>query len=325
MDYKDYYKILGVKKNAAEEEIKKAYRKLAAKYHPDVNPDNKVAEKKFKDIQEAYEVLKDPEKKKLYDRVGVNWKQYQRSGGRAEDFDWSKWARRPSNGRQQQYQGDFSNIFGGGGFSDFFEGLFGGGFRQAMGGNRSAFGGAFRGMSQAQPGKDIEAEIKISLKESYLGVTSSFEFKGQRLKVKIPKGIKDGQRLKLRGKGYPGMYGGPQGNLYIKVNIRRDERFERQGDDLYCSQEVDLYTMLLGGKIKIQTLTGAINLTVSPDTQNDKLLRLKGLGMPAFKGEGQGDLYVRLKVVLPTQLRQEERKVFEQLAKRNSDSFKTNS
>ncbi len=312
MDYKDYYKILGVSKKADASEIKKAYRKLASKLHPDVNPDNAEAEKKFKDVQEAYEVLKDSEKRSLYDKVGSNWKQYQQSGGRAEDFDWSRWTSQPGGFHQStQFQGDIGDIFGRG-FSDFFEGLFGG----RMGGAQRTARSPFGGMWNAQrPGQDVEAELKISLQEAYSGSTRSFELNGQQMRVKIPRGIRDGQKLKLKGKGYSGAGGGNSGDLYLIVKIIPDARFERKDDNLYVNQTIDLYAMVLGGKIHVPTLSGSLKLTIPAGSQNDKLMRLKGQGMPVFKSDKFGDLFVRLKVKLPTHLSSEEKELFEKLAK----------
>lgn len=306
MEYKDYYDILGVGKTASGDEIKKAYRKLAAKHHPDVNPDDKSAEKKFKDVQEAYEVLKDPEKRKLYDQVGSNWKQYQRAGGRAENYDWSQWAGQNGGGKQYHYQGDmgsFGDMFGAG-FSDFFETIFGRGF------------GPFQsGFQQRQRGRDLEAELSISLNEARLGGKRQISLDGHRMEVKIPKGIKSGQRLKLKGKGQSSP-GGSAGDLYLKINIQKEELFERKDDDLYTTVWVDLYTMLLGGEIHIPTLDGRLKMKIQPCTQNEKLMRLKGQGMPRLKDrKSYGDLYVRLKVKLPERLVQDEVKAFEKLAK----------
>jgi len=322
MDYKDYYKILGVSKTASQSDIKKAYRKLAARYHPDVNPDDKGAEKKFTDVQEAYEVLSDPEKRKWYDKVGANWKQYQQAGGRPEDFNWAQYAQQGRPGGQStqyEFHGDIGDIFGGG-FSDFFENIFGGmaGARgRTRQQRRSPFETRFR--QQARPGRDIEAELEINLDEAYRGSTRRFELNGQKVRVKIPRGIKDGQRLKLKGKGYAGSGGGASGDLYLKVSIRPHSKFDRNGDDLYTDVSVDLYTMLLGGKIVVPTMGGSIKLSIPEGTQNDKLMRLKGQGMPKFKSdEDFGDLYVRLKVKLPSKLTSEEKEVFERLSQKSS-------
>lgn len=323
MEYKDYYKILGVNKNASKSDIKKAYRKLAAKYHPDVNPDDKSAHKKFTDVQEAYEVLSDPEKKKWYDKVGANWKQYQQAGGRPEDFNWNQYAqqgraRTRDGGSQYEFHGDIGDIFGGG-FSDFFENIFGGmagagGTRQQR---RSPFETRFR--QQVRPGRDIEAELEINLNEAYNGSTRRFELNGQRVRVKIPKGIKDGQRLKLKGKGYPGSGGGQHGDLYLKIKVRPHDTFERRGNDLHADVYVDLYTMLLGGKATIPTMGGgSVKISIPGGTQNGKLMRVKGQGMPVFKSESSyGDLYVRIMAKLPTKLSAEEKELFEHLSKKH--------
>ncbi|HKJ34905.1 MAG TPA: J domain-containing protein [Balneolales bacterium] len=324
MEYKDYYKILGVGKDASKSEIKKAYRKLAAKYHPDVNQDDKNAQKKFTDVQEAYEVLSDPEKRKWYDKVGANWKQYQQAGGRPDDFDWSRYAQQGQGrtaggpGTHYEFHGDIGDIFGSGGFSDFFENIFGGmsGARGARQKRRSPFDTYYRQRQRA--GRDIEAEIIIGLQEAYSGSSRSFELNGQQMRVKIPRGIKDGQRLKLKGKGNPGFGGGPSGDLYLRIKIQPNDKFERKGDDLYSDVPVDLYTMLIGGKIVVPTIGGSIKLTIPEGTQNGKLMRLKGQGMPKFGSDNEyGDLYVKLMVKLPTKLSREEKEMIKRISQKH--------
>ena len=311
MDYKDYYKTLGVSKNASQDEIKKAYRKLAGKYHPDVNQNDKKAEQRFKEIQEAYEVLKDPEKRKLYNRVGTNWKQYQRAGGNADNFDWSQFAGQ-QGGRRYATQEDFNDFFGGG-FSDFFEtlfGRFGGGNRQ-----RSPFGSSFTsGAAATRKGRDLEAKLDVTLQEAFSGSTRVFTLNGEQVRVKIPAGISDGKRLKLKGKG-EGNSGNSRGDLYLRINIKPDDRFERRGDDLYINVNVDLYTMVLGGTVHVPTFNGSIKLNIPAGTENDKLMRLKGQGMPKLgQTNSRGDLYVRLKVKLPACLTNREKELFKELA-----------
>ncbi len=315
MDYKDYYKSLGVSKSASQDEIKKAYRKLAAKYHPDVNQGDQKSEKKFKEISEAYEVLKDPEKRKLYNRVGSNWKQYQQTGGNADNFDWSQFAGQQGRGRYTS-QDDFSEIFGGG-FSDFFETLFGR-FGTSGSGRRSSFGSAFSSAA-AKTGRDMEANLEVTLQEAFSGSTRAFTVNGEQVRVKIPGGISDGKRLKLKGKGERSAVNNSRGDLFLRVRIKADDRFERQGDDLYTNVDVDLYTMILGGTVHVPTFSGSIKLNVPPGTENDKLMRLKGQGMPKLgQNNTRGDLYVRLKVKLPGHLTSREKELFKKLSEQRT-------
>ncbi|MEX0994050.1 MAG: J domain-containing protein, partial [Balneolaceae bacterium] len=289
MEYKDYYKIMGVDRDASQKEIKKQYRKLASEYHPDKNPDDPKAEKKFKELGEAYEVLKDPEKRKLYDRVGSDWKKYQQAGHSANDFDWSRYTGQGTGrgrGRGQQYRVnmDFEDLFGGqqrqqgrGGspFSSFFETLFGGG----------GFGGAqqqtYRQAGrQSRGGQDTVASVEISIKEAYQGTKKQFRINGERVNVKIPAGIRDGKKLKLKGKGNVSL-SGQRGDLYLKVNIRKDDNYEVRGNDIYHDHPIDLYTAVLGGETRVETLEGKVKLSIPAGTQGGKLFRLSGLGMPS--------------------------------------------
>ena len=315
MNYKDYYNILGVSKNATADDIKKAYRKMATKYHPDKNPGDKVAEEKFKDINEAKEVLSDPEKRKLYDRFGKDWQHYKDAGAQG-GFDWSKYARQQQRGqRSYTYQGgfeDLGDIFGGsggasssGGFSDFFETLFG---------SRYAGAGAGRGAHTRRPrGQDATAEITITLKEAYTGTSPQFIIDDQTIKLNIKPGVKDGQKLKLKGKGHNG------GDLYITVHVKEDPHYRRENNDLYVDVPVDLYTAILGGKAEVDTLKGKIKLDIPAETPNGKTLRLKGLGMPVYTRPGHfGNLYARIMVQLPKKLSKKERDLFEKLRKLRS-------
>lgn len=314
MDYKDYYKTLGVSKSASQDEIKKAYRKLAAKYHPDVNQGDQKSEKKFKEISEAYEVLKDPEKRKLYNRVGSNWKQYQQTGGNADNFDWSQFAGQQGQQRQGRYttQDDFSEFFGGG-FSDFFETIFGR-FGGSGGGRRSPFGSSYSGAA-VKAGRDMEANLEVTLQEAFSGSTRAFTVNGEQVRVKIPAGISDEKRLKLKGKGERSTVNNSRGDLFLRIKIKPDDRFERRGDDLYTNVDVDLYTMILGGTVHVPTFSGSIKLNVPADTENEKLMRLKGQGMPKLSQKNtRGDLYVRLKVKLPGHLTSREKELFKKLA-----------
>lgn len=293
MDYKDYYKILGVEKTASTAEIKKAFRKLAVKYHPDKNSGNKASEEKFKEISEANEVLSDPEKRQKYDTLGADWKQREQQ---QEEFN-----RQRQSGRSQQRTYSYGNDdFGGaGGFSDFFE---------------SVFGGGYGGSQAAQKGGDYRAEAEISLEEAYAGTTRLIEVAGEKLQMKFKPGTKDKQELRIKGKGAHGKNSGARGDIYITVHIPPHPHFERKENDLYCETPVDLYTLLLGGKATIRTLKGIIKIDIPKETDNGKTLRLKGMGMPVFGKENTfGDLYAKMKVMLPKNLSQEEIKLVEQL------------
>lgn len=314
MEYKDYYQTLGVSKSASQEEIKKAYRKLARKYHPDVNPDDPNAEEKFKDINEAYQVLSDEEKRQKYDRFGSQWKQYQQRGGRAEDFDWSQWATRGQPGGAQYRtvsQQEFEQMFGGGlgGFSDFFETLFGG-----MGGVRSSRRSTRQPRAQEfQGGRDIEHTVQISLEEAFNGTTRLLSFEdGRRIEAKIPAGVKTGSKIRLSGQGAEGPRGA--GDLYLKVDVLEHSKFSRDGDDLRIDQPVDLFTALLGGEVRVSTIDKTVQLTVPPGSDSGKTFRLKGLGMPRLGSkEKRGDLYVSLQIQVPKNLSAEQKKKFKEL------------
>lgn len=309
MEYKDYYKVLGVSKNATQDEIKKAYRKLALKYHPDKNKGNKEAEEKFKEANEANEVLSDPEKRKKYDELGENWKYYQQSGGQ-QDFDWSQYANQ--GGGQTYYStGDFGDSFGGSGFSDFFETLFGQGFGGSQ--TRSRRGGSAR--RAKMKGDDLSAEMSITLDDAYKGAEKFFDLDGQSIKLKIKPGISDGQSLKLTGKGSPGYNGGSPGDLILKIHVLSDPIFERKGDDLYTTLRVDLYTAVLGGKAPLITFKGTININIPKESQNGKVLRLQGLGMPKYGKTNQfGDLYAKINVEIPVNLSEKEISLFKELS-----------
>ncbi|MDQ3020042.1 MAG: J domain-containing protein [Bacteroidota bacterium] len=316
MDYKDYYKVLGVNKNATQDEIKKAYRKLALKYHPDKNKGKKEAEDKFKEANEANEVLSDPEKRKKYDELGENWKYYQQSGGaQSQDFDWSQYAnqggRGRSGGQTYTYEGDMGDSFGGGGFSDFFETLFGGG-----GGFRSSQGTKGRAGTRKTilKGEDLAAEMSITLEDAYKGSEKLFDLEGQSIKLKVKPGIADGQTLKLSGKGGSGYNGGPAGDLLLKIHVLNDPIFERKGDDLNTDLRVNLFTAVLGGKAPIKTFKGTINVNISKESQNGKVLRLQGMGMPKYgKANQTGDLYAKLNIEIPINLSEKEIKLFNEL------------
>lgn len=318
MEYKDYYNTLGVAKNSDNNEIKKAYRKLARKYHPDMNPGDKTAEDKFKEVNEAYEVLSDPDKRQKYDRFGAQWQQYERSGGRPEDFDWTQWKTGQPGGTYTRTISpeELEQMFGGsfGGFSDFFETLFGGGLGRRAAGQGAGFGNRERSV-RPQRGRDTEHSLQISLEDAYRGTTSSLQWQdGRRLEAKIPAGVRSGSRIRLGGQGETGMAGGQAGDLYLKIEVLPHPVFQRDGDDLTVNLNVDLYTAVLGGKVNVPTLERPVELTIPPGTANGKKFRLRGLGMPNLrKPEERGNLYAIVQVQLPQNLSQEERQLFEKL------------
>lgn len=318
MAFIDYYQVLGLQKNASQEDIKKAYRKLARKLHPDLNPNDEAAKQKFQQINEANEVLSDPEKRKKYDQYGEHWQhadqyeearrqqaQYQQQGGGAGGFggygNTQGW---------QSYGGDFGDFAGAGEgqFSDFFESLFG----QQAGGSRG------RGRAQqAFRGQDISAELPLRLRDAARTHKQTFTVNGKQVRITIPAGVANGQKIKLKGYGGPGANNGPAGDLYITFLIEEDPVFRRLGDDLYTDVRLDLYTAVLGGEVTVDTLDGQVNLKVKPGTQPGSKVRLKGKGFPVYKKEGQhGDLFVTYQVTLPEQLTLQQKELFEQL--RNS-------
>lgn len=317
MEYKDYYKILGVDRNATQKEIKAAYRKLAREYHPDVNPDDPTAQERFKEINEAYQVLGDPEKRKKYDELGANWRQWERMGGRPEDFDWSQWTTTGPGGQRVYVRygtpEDLEDLFGGGfgGFSDFFEQIFGG-----IGGFRPTpdIGGWQRPSARPQKGRDIEQPVEITLEEAFHGTKRLVQMNGHRIEASIPRGVKTGSRVRIRGQGMPGSAGAPPGDLYLKVKVKPHPTFKQKGDDLYVDVEVPLYTALLGGEVRVPTLTGSVMLTIPPETQNGQTFRLAGQGMPKLKNpQERGDLFARVKVKLPRNLTSREKELIRQL------------
>ncbi|OGX87355.1 molecular chaperone DnaJ [Hymenobacter lapidarius] len=310
MDYKDYYNVLGVKKSATKEQIKKAYRKLARQHHPDVNPDNKVAEQKFKEVNEAHEVLIDPEKRKKYDQFGADWQRYQQQPGGAErdgrpgaGFDWSQY----TQGGGGQSQG---NPFGEGeDFSDFFGSMFGN-----MGGDRA-------GSRRPAAGADYQAELELSLEEAYHGGPRTITVNGKNLRLTIAPGVADGQSIRLRDQGGAGRNGGPSGSLLITFRIRPDARYARTGDDLTHDVPVNVYKALLGGEQTVDTLSGSVKITIKPETQNGTRLRLRGKGFPVYKKPGEfGDLYLRLSLALPQHLTPQENELIRQLAALRPDA-----
>jgi curved DNA-binding protein len=299
MEYKDYYKILGVERNAAEKDIKRAYRKLAVQYHPDKNPGDARAEERFKEINEAYEVLGDPTKRAKYDQLGSSYQAWERMGGNPGGFDWSQWTSGGPGGVRVDV-GDLGDLFGGG-FSDFFQAMFGG-----MGARPQA--------QTARRGRDIEQHVRIALSEAYHGARRTFDRGGKRLDVSIPPGAQTGTRVRLSGQGAGGQ--SQAGDLYLVVEVEPDARFERQGDDLVVEASTDLYTALLGGEVSVPTLSGDVVLTVPAGSQPGQTFRLKGRGMPLLhRSSAHGDLFARLQVALPTKLSSEERELFTRLSK----------
>jgi len=333
MEYKDYYDILGVNKNASKEEIQKAFRKKAQKHHPDVNPDDPSAEERFKEINEAYQVLSDSEKREKYDRFGQHWKQYQQTGGGAEDFDWSRWASGSPGGQRGGYTTrrvspeEFEEMFGGGGlggFSDFFETLFGGaGTSRGFGFRDSQPGGTNRQTRQRrvrpQPGRDLEHMVEISLNEAFHGTSRIIQKSdGSKIEAKIPRGVRSGSRVRLSGQGQAGMRGGNRGDLYLKIKIRDHPRFDRKGNDLKTTKSVDLYTLVLGGETKVSSIDKTVKLDIPAGTKNNTTFRLSGLGMPNLNDQDQrGDLYVKVEAEIPENLSSEEKELFKQLREMN--------
>jgi curved DNA-binding protein len=292
----DYYKILGVEKGATEEEIKKAYRKLARKHHPDLNPNDPQAEQRFKEINEANEVLGNPENRKKYDQYGKEWKH-------AEAFEQAR--------QQQQSQGNYQNTGGSGGFSendysDFFESMFGGGA-----GNRNSKA-RFRG-------QDYTAELQLDLKEVYETHKRTLTVNGKNIRLTIPAGVKDGQTIKINEQGGAGMNGGPNGDLYIRFTIFNSTPFKRDNDNLHLTVHLDLYKALLGGEITVDTFTGKVKLQIKPETANGTKVKLKGKGFPVYKQEGVfGDLYITFELKIPTHLTEKEKELFTELSKLRS-------
>lgn len=303
MDYKDYYKVLGVDKKASQAEIKKAYRKLAAQYHPDKNPDNKVSEDKFKEINEANQVLGDVTKRKQYDELGDNWQAFEQKRG---DRSRQTYNNSRGGGQTFSFEGNPEDFFQQEGQSSFFDMFFGGrGDGFSRGGNRSA---------RSQTGQDIEAEMPVTLDEAYHGSKRTFELNNQKMRIQIKPGAYDKQRLRLKGRGHPGINGGLNGDLYIVLKIDQDNVFSRVGDDLKCTIDIDLYTAVLGGKIEVATMGGIVILPIPAGTQSGKIFRLKGKGMPLYNRKNiYGNLLVTIKVNIPQNLSLEETQIFENL------------
>ncbi len=292
MEFIDYYKVLGLDKTANGEDIKKAYRKLARKHHPDLNPNDHEAHKKFQQINEANEVLSDPEKRKKYDQYGKDWEH-------ADQFEEAKKQRR----QQQERAGasPFGDSFEGEGFSDFFESMFGGGRRRSQ--------AAYRGA-------DYTAELTISLRQAYTTHQQTITVDGKNIRITIQAGIENGQKIRLKGHGGKGVNGGPNGDLYITFIVQETDGFQRKGNDLYKTVEIDLYTAVLGGEITIDSFSGKLKLRIPPETQNGTKVRLKGKGFPQYKSDSVfGDLFITYSVQIPTGLTDKEKELFTQLSR----------
>ena len=321
MEFKDYYATLGVAKGASDKEIKQAFRKLARKFHPDVNPGDKASEAKFKEVNEAYEVLGDPAKRKKYDELGANWRMYEQAGaagGAGSPFG-AQWnvnvGGGPGGGYRTMTQEEMEDMFGGGSpFSDFFRTFFGGG-----GQARDTRSG--RGRTRSHPGRDVEHEIELDLEHAMHGTVQrlGIQHDGEQrnVEVRIPAGVGEGSRVRVAGEGERGTGGGAAGDLYLRVRLRPHPKFERRGRDLSTKVRVPVTTAVLGGEVEVQTLAGkSLRLKIPPGTQNGQVFRLRGHGLPSTKkGDGAGDLYATVDVALPKTLSADERAHYEALAK----------
>lgn len=293
MEFQDYYQTLGISKSASADDIKKAYRKLARKYHPDKNPGNKASEEKFKQVQEAYDVLSDPKKRRKYDILGKRWKYTEGDG------NFGGGGGNPFSEFEDIFSGGGSS---GGGFSDFFEKFFGGGF-----GNKSS-----------TKGEDLQTSISISMEEAYKGTTRIITSRGESLRIKLQAGINDGKKIRLKGKGNPGINGGKTGDLYVTIRVLPDSRFSIEDGNLTTNVSVSLYKLVLGGKIKAQTPEGEVAVTIPAGTNPNKALRLKGKGMKKENTDTKGDLYIKMSVQIPKNLTSKEKALFEELAQLRS-------
>ncbi|MDA6071276.1 J domain-containing protein [Flavobacterium sp. AC] len=301
MDYIDYYKALGIMKSATEAEIKKAYRKLARKYHPDLNPNDKEAEKKFKEINEANEVLSNPENRKKYDKYGKDWKHADEFEKAGYDPNQQQYSRQQQDGGQSY--SDFGGDFAGGDFSDFFNSMYG------------SAGRSSRGQAKYR-GQDFNAELQLDLTAAYTTHKQNLTVNGKNIRITIPAGVENGQIIKIPNHGAPGANGGPNGDLYITFSIENNSDFKREGNNLYADVDLDLYTAILGGEIYVNTFDGKVKIKVVPETQPGTKVKLKGKGFPIYKKENQfGDLYITYTIKIPTNLSAKEKELFQELAK----------
>ncbi|SHK14673.1 DnaJ C-terminal domain-containing protein [Maribacter aquivivus] len=298
MEFIDYYKILEIDKKATQAQIKKAYRKLARKLHPDLNPNDKTAQEKFQRVNEANEVLSDPEKRKKYDQYGKDWQH-------ADAFEEAKKNQRSSStGNRRSYSSAGGSNED---FSDFFESMFGG----AGGG----FSGGGRQRSTQYKGQDLNATLKLNLLDVLEDQKQTLDLGAKKIRITIPAGVEDGQTIKISGYGGEGANGGPKGDLYLTFEINNNTNFQRVKNDLYKNESISLYDAILGSSIEVETLTGKVKLKVKPETQNDTKVKLKGKGMPVYKKKGvHGDLYITYKVTMPTKLSEKEKELFKQLS-----------
>ena len=314
MDFKDYYKILGVAPNAEKKVIQQTFRQLARKFHPDVNPGNKEAEEKFKTINEAYQVLSNVEQRKKYDELRAQYQQWQQTGGRQQDFDWQNWSApragtgtagtsQPGKGARVQYANpeDMEDLFGSESpYSDFFTNIFGQARRSGRGAGRATAPGPRRG-------RDVEYEVDLTLEEAFHGTERLLEMDGHRIKAGIPAGVRTGSRVRLAGQGEPGQNSGPAGDLYLIVRILPNETFEREGDDLHLDAPVDIFTAIAGGEIRIPSLERPLILKIPPRTNAGRSFRLRGKGMPHLGDpKTRGDLFALVRLVLPDPLTDQE-------------------
>jgi curved DNA-binding protein len=295
MDYKDYYKILGVERKASADEIRSAYRKLAMKYHPDKNPGDKKAEENFKEINEAYQVLSDAQKRAHYDRLGSAYTNFRTGGGRPGDFRWDEWFQQQAAGQR----GNVDDMFGGGNFSDFFRAIFGEAMRSQG-----------RGNPFSQQPQGYEQEAQISFKEAFEGATRQLQTNGRKLNVRIPPGVRTGSKVRVAGAGPEGL------DLYLVINVEEDERFQQDGSNLTTTSTVDIFTAILGGEADVETPAGKVTLNIPAGTQPEQVFRLAGRGMPNLKDpKTRGDLYVKLKVQVPKYLTSKQRELVEEASR----------
>ncbi len=300
MDFKDYYEILGVPSNADKKGIQQTFRQLARKHHPDVNPGNKDAEEKFKTINEAYQVLSDAKQRKKYDELRAQYQQWQKTGGQQQqDFDWQSWSAQPATGARTQYTNaeDLEDLFGSASpYSDFFSNIFGG---KASGGRSTP--------PSPRRGRDVEYEVDLTLEEAFRGTERALEIDGHRVQASIPLGVRTGTRVRLAGRGEAGRNGGTAGDLYLIIKVLPNAIFERDGDDLHFDVPIDIFTAIAGGEIRIPALERPLTLTIPPRTNANRTFRLRGKGMPYLREPNKrGDMFARVKLVLPNALTDQE-------------------
>lgn len=301
MEYHDYYQTLGVPRDASAAVIKNAYRKLAMQYHPDRNPGDKKAEERFKEINEAYQVLSDPQKRQRYDQLGDSYSQWQQNGAPAGGFDWSRWTTQQPGGQAV----DLDDLFGEGGFSDFFSAIFGG----------TNMGQATRGRTARRAAPSYQQQIAISLQEAYLGTTRILQIGNRRVEVKIPAGAQTGTRIRVPASAAKGE-AGAAADIMLVIDVAEDPAFEREGNDLHTQVQVDMFKAVLGGETEVKTMTGNVLLKIPAGTQSDQVFRVSGRGMPLLKDNGtKGDLYIRVKVQIPRQLTDRQRSLLDEASR----------